>query len=401
MSSPESLNGNALTAATDWSRSGGHTEAWPPPDPFDRSGVVIDALLGTGLDRPVEGDFEEAINWMNLQAGPLVSVDIPSGLNSDTGQELNIACHAVLTVTFIGMKQGLVTGDGADCVGELVFDSLGVPSAVYESVTNSGNIICENLLTDLLVKRSRRSNKSDFGHVLLVGGFKGMSGAISLAGESSLRSGAGKVSIATHPDHANILNISRPELMVFGFSDAGSPDSSLKTGIDKATVLAVGPGLGLQDWSKALFKMCMDSDKPLVVDADGLNLLAGSHCEGKDWVLTPHAAEAGRLLGVTTTEIEANRVESARKLATKFEAIVVLKGNGTVIARPDNEFAICTLGNPGMATAGSGDVLTGIIASFRAQGLSAWDAARAGVVAHAAAGDHAATNLGELSPDSA
>ncbi len=315
---------------------------------------------------------------------------------------MNIACHAVLTVTFIGMKQGLVTGDGADCVGELVFDSLGVPAVVYESVANNGSIIRENLLTDLLVKRSRRSHKGDFGHVLLVGGFKGMSGAIALAGESSLRSGAGKVSIATHPDHANILNISRPELMVSEFSDSGSPDSSIKAGIDKATVLAVGPGLGLNDWSKALFDICMDSDKPLVVDADGLNLLAGSSYQdkdypGKDWILTPHAAEAGRLLGVTTTEIEANRVESARKLATKFEAVVVLKGNGTVVAGPDNEFAICTLGNPGMATAGSGDVLTGIIASFRAQGLSAWDAARAGVVAHAAAGDHAAANLGELS----
>ena len=224
-----------------------------------------------------------------------------------------------------------------------------------------------------------------------------MSGALRLAGEAALRSGAGKVTLLTHPDQAATLNIGCPELMVRGVED-GEDVNELLNEID---VAVFGPGLGQSDWSRSVLQSFEKCKKPMVLDADALNLLAQKNAlaviknPDREVVITPHPAEAGRLLGVSSQAVQEDRVSAAMELARRGDCVSVLKGCGTVIAAPDGRYAICALGNPGMASAGTGDVLAGVIGALLAQGLNAWAAARVGVVAHAAAGDAAATRLGE------
>ena len=389
--SPDSLRGDASSAASDWLRKGGEVLSWPPGPDAGAPDLIFDALLGTGLDRQVEGKFAEAIDWMNGQDCPGIAIDIPSGLHADTGQAMGTAFRASLTISFIGLKQGLLTASGPDLVGELIFDDLEVPASVYQCIRKSGLIIREKILGKNLPERLRNSHKGDYGHVLVLGGNESMSGAVRLAGEAALRSGAGLVTLATHPAHSDTINLARPELMVAGVSRAKHVQKLLR----RSDVLALGPGLGSDDWSRKVFSACLESGLPMVIDADGLNLLAQDHQDLSSVVLTPHPAEAARLLGVSTAIIQSDRVSSALQLAEKFKAVVVLKGCGTVVAGPDGDYAICPLGNPGMATAGSGDALTGIIAAFLAQGLEDYDAATTGVVAHAAAGDLAAGMMGQ------
>jgi NAD(P)H-hydrate epimerase len=241
-----------------------------------------------------------------------------------------------------------------------------------------------------LQTRERNSHKGDFGHVAVVGGIRGMSGAARLCGEAALRTGAGLVSVATDAEHAAMLNLVRPELMVHSVRDA----TELATVLERASVIAAGPGIGQQPWSQQLLTHCLESELPLVVDADGLNLLAKTTFKREDWVLTPHPAEAARLLNCSTASVQQDRVGCAQRLASERNAVVVLKGCGTVIADPHGGYGICPMGNPGMATAGSGDVLTGVIAALLAQGLDCSEAAFGGVVAHAAAGDLAAEQIG-------
>jgi NAD(P)H-hydrate epimerase len=381
----EALSGDAAVAARDYLDSGGGALAWPPDDVqgFD---LVIDALLGTGLDRQTGGRYRDAIEFANRAPAPVVAVDIPSGLHADTGSRMGSTIRAALTVSFIGQKRGLFTADGPDQRGELVFETLDTPPEIHREIDNYGNLIDENIVAEWLPRRPRNSHKGSFGHVLVVGGNRGMGGAVRLAGEAALRSGAGLVSVATHPEHAAVLNLSRPELMVSGVAGA----QQLEPQLARATVLAAGPGMARDEWARELLAACLDSVLPVVVDADGLNLLAESPVSRKDWILTPHPAEAARLLGADTAAVQADRVGAAQSLARAFSAVVVLKGCGTVVAAPAGDYSICGLGNPGMATGGSGDVLTGVIAGLLAQGLGAWKAAQLGVVAHAAAGDRAA-----------
>lgn len=394
---PAELTGDAAGAAAAWLEPGRAVSEWPAAPPEDWPEVVVDALLGTGLDRELGGAYFDAVAWINKLQCPRIAVDIPSGLNADSGCRMGLAVAADLTISFIGLKRGLFTSDGPDCAGQVVFDDLQAPSAIYDSVSTSGELIRENIIGELLGSRRRNTHKGHYGHVLVAGGDRGMSGAPRLAGEAALRSGAGLVSIATHPEHAAHLNAGRPELMVHACQSAGDLDNLL----ERAAVIALGPGLGTGEWSSMLFGLCQAAGKPLIVDADGLNLMAGlpesERRSGAGQVLTPHPAEAARLLQTDTPSVQDDRVHSALELARRFEATVVLKGSGSVIAGPDGRYAICALGNPGMATAGSGDTLTGIIAAFMAQGLDAWRAACLGVVVHAAAGDLAAERLGQRS----
>jgi NAD(P)H-hydrate epimerase len=382
LSDPEALTGDARQAFEDWRASGGKTDSWPQEIP-DEVNLVIDAMLGTGLDRPVGGAYAEAVQAVNQAAEPCVAVDIPSGLNADTGAVMGSAVRADLTVTFIGKKRGLFTAEGPEFAGTLLFDRLEVPTVAYEHVEASGHLLGADRLVRALRPRARNSHKGQFGHVLVVGGDVGMSGAARLAGEGALRSGAGLVSVATHPDHSAMLNLPRPELMVHGVSNA----VELERAADRATVLALGPGLGTGPWGQALWRLCLVDPRPLVVDADGLNLLSAEPQRRDDWILTPHPAEAGRLLGVDTASVQADRFGAARELAQRYGATVVLKGCGSIVAIPDGRADVCALGNPGMSTGGSGDVLTGVVAAMRAQGLPGDEAARIGTVAHALAGD--------------
>lgn len=397
LKSTESLAGDAATAAARWHDAGGKTHPWPARD-IEGQELLVDALLGTGLDRAPEGDYRFAIDRINQSAATVVAVDIPSGLNADTGKLMGRAVQADLTVTFIGRKRGLYTADGPDYSGIVCFADLQTADSVRASVSNSGILIRENLIKKFLPSRDRNTHKGSFGWVLGIGGNSSMSGAVRLCGEAALRSGAGKVTLATNPAHAALVNLTCPELMVRGVRRG----KQLGTLLRQVNVIVTGTGLGQTSWSEDLFRTCMKTDIPMVLDADGLNILArlfpemgGSAQPRGNWILTPHPAEAGRLLGIGASEVQQDRVAVAGQLAERYDAIIVLKGCGTVIADQHGQYAICPLGNPGMATAGTGDVLAGVIGAMIAQHLDLWEAATTGVVAHAWAGDIAAGLVGE------
>ena len=395
MTDPRQLKGDAARACQDWQAQGGEVLLWPLPGDLSCD-LALDALLGTGIDRPVSGEFRGAIAWLNQLDCPRLAIDIPSGLNADTGRAMGCSVQAVDTVTFVGRKRGMYTADGPDYCGRITFDDLAIPAgATQANAGAAGVLLTGDFLAANLKNRPRNTHKGNFGHVLVVGGLRGMSGAVRLCGEAALRSGAGKVTLATDPAHAAHVNQGRPELMVSAIDTEGA----LRSLLENDFTVAVGPGLGTSDWSGSLFNCCLDSSAPLVVDADAINLLAQrlqrepvSHDR---WILTPHPAEAARLLGCSADEVQQDRVGAASGIAGRLGACVVLKGCGTVVADASGRYAICAAGNPGMATAGSGDVLTGVIAALLGQGMGCFDAARAGVLAHAMAGDFAAASLGE------
>ena len=379
------LQGDALTMAQAYRAIGGVERPFQPLT--GKCGVVVDAILGTGLERDVMGQWAEAIGHINSLSLPVVAVDIPSGLHSDTGRVLGVAVEADETISFIGLKQGMFTGVGPDCCGEIHFDSLAVPRDVYASVTPSANRIDWESQGHLIGPRRRTAHKGDAGHVLVIGGAPGFSGAARMAAEAAARTGAGLVTVATHPDHATVLNIGRPELMV----QAVREGADLEPLLERATVVAIGPGLGHSEWGRSLFSVLRQASLPMVVDADALNLLSEQPLHRQDWVLTPHPGEAGRLLGIGSREVQKDRFKAAGDIAANYGGIVVLKGAGTLIADgSDAPVSLCSVGNPGMASGGMGDLLTGILAALVAQGLSLRDAACAAVALHAAAGDKAA-----------
>lgn len=353
--------------------------------------VIVDALLGTGLSGEVRSSFMLAINAINQCNTPVLAVDNPSGLDANTGMPRGLAVKADCTITFIGMKQGLLTGEAADYCGRLVFDDLKLPTAVYERIKPAATRMAYPELITLLPHRKRASHKGDYGHVLIVGGNFGMTGAARLAGEAALRSGAGLVSIATRREHAAVINCGRPELMCHGTENG----EALKALSGHASVIAIGPGLGQDDWAQEMLAMAVARNLPLVVDADALNLLAQIDLPRQHWVLTPHPGEAARLLGESSREASKDRFLTLNRLAEKHNATVVLKGAGTLVQSKAGLPGVCGGGNPAMASGGMGDVLTGIIAGLIAQGLGLSDAARIGVCLHRKAADMATRGIGE------
>lgn len=385
LGSPDRIKGDALANHDAFIALGGEvkpfTELSHPTD------VVVDGIFGTGLEREVAGEWHQAIEMINRFHSPILALDIPSGLHSDSGHILGLAIKANATISFIGLKQGTLTGSGPDCCGRIFFDDLAVPDVVYEGTPPSIRRVEWKTQIKLLGYRQRTAHKGNFGHVLIIGGDQGFSGAAHMAGEAALRTGAGLVSIATRPEHAALLNTIRPELMCHGVLTA----TQLTPLIKQATVIAVGPGLGKSAWGKSLLACVLQTRLPLILDADALNLLAFEPTKRNDWILTPHPGEAARLLKISTAEIQLNRFRSAHILQEKYAGVIVLKGAGTIIQSDESKPThICTEGNPGMATGGMGDVLTGIIAGMLAQGLDLNNAATAAVCLHAAAGDKAA-----------
>ncbi len=398
LKSASQLTGAAETAAADWLDSGGEIHGWAG-EPESDADLIIDALLGTGMDRPLVGDYLAAVQWVNMQTALVAAVDIPSGLNADTGLAQSDCVKADLSCTFIGRKQGLFTADGQTFTGELLFDQLAVPDEVYLHVPAAAQLLSQN--PEYIQPRTQNSHKGNYGHLLICGGQAGMSGAVLLAGETALRAGAGVVNLVTDSTHAAYLNLSRPELMVKAVADP----AALLMVAEQASVIALGPGLGMSDWSQLCFDTLLSTDeaRPVVLDADGLNLLAKSPVQRSNWVLTPHPAEAARLLGVSTEQVQQDRFAATRTLAEKYQAVVVLKGSGSLVAdcRRLNQAGkivvdVCPFGNPGMASAGMGDVLTGLVAALLGQGLGCLEAARLAVVIHARAGDCLAEQQGQL-----
>lgn len=352
--------------------------------------VWVDALFGTGLVRPLTGAAQQAIAVLNAHSAPVLAVDVPSGLSADTGAVLGAAMRAAATVSFIAAKPGLFTGAGPDCCGEVTLDRLGAPVDLGVDLPAACALWPATApLGALLPPRSPVAHKGHFGHVLVVGGSAGMPGAARMAAEAALRVGAGLVSVATAPAHAVTLGIGRPELMVAS-ADSGADLAPL---LARSTVRALGPGLGRGAWAQRMFAAMLTAPGPLVLDADGLNILAEAPCRRTDWILTPHPAEAGRLLGFTTAEIQTDRLSAARALVTRYGGVVVLKGAGTLVD-DGREVALCAGANPGLASGGMGDVLTGLIAGLLAQGLAPFAAARAGVRLHLRAGTLAARAMG-------
>lgn len=376
-------HGDAAKARQAWEAGAGRVQLWDAQAMLPDAELHVDALYGIGLNRAPEAAAARLIEQINRSGRPVLALDLPSGLNSDSGDCPGAAIRADVTVTFIAGKRGLHTGRAADQVGVLELAGLGVPDSVYEQVRPDAQL----LAAAALPARARYANKGDHGHVLVIGGEYGMAGAARLAGESALRAGAGLVSVATRAEHVFALNATRPELMVRGVDG----QQTLAPLLARASVLALGPGLGQAAWGHALWLTALDANKPLVLDADGLNLLAREPRQfSMPTVLTPHPGEAARLLGVSTSEIERDRFAAVRELSRRYAAVVVLKGAGSLIADPDGRLDVCPWGNPGMASAGMGDLLTGIVAALLAQGCTPWQAAGLGVGLHARAGDLAA-----------
>lgn len=392
LSDPQRLRGDARLAWEDYRKYGGEVVQFSEAL-CAGADLLIDALLGTGLDRALDGACRHAVESLDAAAAPVIAVDIPSGLCGRTGAVLGAAVEADVTVTFIGRKIGLYLGAGPHHAGEVVFAGLGVPLEQAARAAPLARIVGTEDLLRGLPRRARAAHKGSFGHVLVIGGNEGMGGAVRLAAEAALRSGAGLVSVATRAANVGALIAARPELMCRGVE---GPDD-LAGLLARATVVAIGPGLGQDEWARALLAAVLGAAQPLVVDADALNLLAETGHRRDDWILTPHPGEAARLLGTTIAQVQADRLESLQALGRRYGAAVLLKGRCTLIGQGGELPYLVDAGNPGMATAGMGDVLTGMVAGILAQ-QPASDLLLAGACAahiHARTADELARSGGE------
>ena len=352
-------------------------------DTLNSTDVIVDALLGTGLDRCVEGAYRDAIAAINASGKPVLALDIPSGLSADTGQALGTAVRADATVTFIVPKLGLFMEQGRALAGEVICADLGVPDDVLATQTPAVQGLhwadCPR------PPRPAHAHKGRCGTALLIGGDT-LAGAIALASEAALHSGAGLTQVVTRTEHRTTLLCRNPALMVY---DQLTPER-----LEAATAVGIGPGLGRDDWGRSLLQPLLHRDLPRVLDADALNVLADTPMRADNWILTPHPGEAARLLGCSVAEVQTDRLSAVHKLQQRYGGVIVLKGAGTLID-DGSRIYLCLQGNPGMATGGMGDVLTGIVTALLAQGLPLADAARSGVCLHAAAADLAAAHHGQ------
>ncbi|MGH8660962.1 MAG: NAD(P)H-hydrate dehydratase [Burkholderiales bacterium] len=378
------LSADAIAALRAWRAAGGTIAAALPA--AQEWGLVVDGIFGIGLERDVTGRQAEWIAAINRLGVPILALDVPSGLQSDSGRIMGCAARATHTVTFIALKPGLLTLDGPDHCGDVHVRTLGLDPQKLRPAR--GFVIGPGILERALPPRARNTHKGDYGSVGIVGGDHGMVGAALLAGRAALKTGSGRVYVGLLSRDAHAVDTEQPELML------RTADEVLKLG--HLTCLAVGPGLGQMPDAAFYLGVALESQLPLVLDADALNLIAADarlagalRARSAPSLLTPHPAEAARLLATSTREVQDDRVGAATALAARLNALVVLKGAGSVCAAPDGTWHINTTGNPGMASAGMGDVLTGIIAALLAQGADPRTALLAGVHLHGAAADRA------------
>lgn len=381
----------AASAARQWQASGGEILAWNDAAQLRAADLIVDALFGIGLTRPLTGAAAGLVDAINDSGVPVLAADVPSGIHADTGAVTGAAIRATRSLCLLVRKTGLFTGAAPDHAGVVDFDDLGTGAMVAPPRRDDRRLLEVDDLRAWLPPRRRAAHKGDHGHVLVVGGDHGMAGAPRIAGAAALRAGAGFCSVATRSAQVALIGAAWPELMVHGIDDA----AALSVPMQRADVLAIGPGLGQGDWSQALLAQALVGDLCRVLDADALNLIAARPIPlPAQTIITPHPGEAARLLGTTVAEVERDRFGAVRELAQRHGVVAVLKGAGTLI--DDSERCLlCPFGNPGMASAGMGDALTGVIAAFLAQGLAPFQAAAAGVLAHALAGDAAAREGGE------
>ncbi len=386
LESAKPLPEEASTARDAWLNAGGVIHApdilWP--EDID---LIIDGLLGTGLRSAPRENIAALITHANCHSAPVVALDIPSGLMAQTGATPGAVIQAAHTVTFIALKPGLLTGKARDVVGVLHHNALGLDSWLAGQETHLSRFDASQLAEWLLPRRPT-SHKGDHGKLVIVGGDYGTAGAIRMAGEAALRSGAGLVRVLTRIENIAPIITARPELMVHELTLP-----MLEESLEWADVVVIGPGLGQQAWGKQALQKVENFRKPMLWDADALNLLAINPDKRHNRILTPHPGEAARLLNCSVAEIESDRLLSARRLVKRYGGVAVLKGAGTVVAS-DETLGIIDAGNAGMASGGMGDVLSGIIGALLGQKLPLYDAACAGCVAHGAAADQLAARYG-------
>jgi hydroxyethylthiazole kinase-like uncharacterized protein yjeF len=387
---PDKLTGDARRAQEEWLAAGGHAHPFVA-DALSGCDVIVDGLLGIGLKGPPRGEALAVIGAINAAKRPVLALDIPSGVDADTGVVHEAAVRAEITLSFVGFKAGLFLGAGPEYAGVVLLDDLGVVAPAQPQFAPLMRRIDEAEIAAGLPRRPRESHKGTNGRVLIIGGGGGMPGALRLAGAACLRVGAGLVKVAGAPENLVPVTAANPELIYL----PAAATTSLEEAIGGSDVMAIGPGLGQNDWARRLWEQALRAQGvPAVVDADALNLLASNPVKlPGDWIMTPHPGEAARLLGVPTQDIQRDRLGAARELTARYGAVAVLKGAGSLVAigvAGGAEVFICERGNPGMATAGMGDVLTGVIAGLRAQIPDSPRAARLGVLVHALAGDSAA-----------
>ncbi len=376
----DKLSADAQAALALWTDADGATlEDIPAQGRWD---LVVDGLFGIGLTRALEGRHAVLVQRMNALGAPLIALDIPSGIHADTGAVMGVAVRAARTLSFIALKPGLLTLDGPDHCGTVDVADLGIDT--NSLVPASGRLLDASCVGEVLAPRAQNFHKGMAGSVAVLGGARGMTGAALIAARAALKLGAGRVYLGLLDADALLIDTGAPELM---FRDAAAA-------LGPATVAAIGPGLGTSASAKDLLALALEAALPLVLDADALNLIAQDQALAKrvrdrkaPTLATPHPAEAARLLGVSTAAVQADRLAAARQLAGNLDAHVVLKGKGSIIASADGRFHINPTGNPGMASAGMGDALTGFAASLLAQGAEPGQALAAAVWLHGAAGD--------------
>ncbi len=397
LSPPEKLTGDAKKAyqmSLEASASIQSFDAESQLDPETRH-VIVDAMLGTGLNSDVRGDYKCAINLCNSASLPIFAVDIPSGLSADQGVPLGTAIRADCTATFIGLKLGLFTAEGRHYAGDIVYDDLNVPAEVFTHFSPHARILDYPTLISKVRPRSATTHKGHCGHVLVIGGDHSFGGAVIMAAEAAARMGAGLTSVATQPEHCAALLARCPEVMVKAVSHL----SELHGLLDKADVIVVGPGLGQSPWSEQMLSTALQKGLPCVLDADALNLLA----KRPDWlpvdssalIYTPHPGEAARLLKISTQDVQQDRLHAVETLQQRLGGSVLLKGSGSLLAHPSGDVYLCADGNPGMASGGMGDVLSGMIGGLLAQGFTPELSLNLAVVLHAKAADACAERHGE------
>jgi NAD(P)H-hydrate epimerase len=367
--------------------------------------VVVDALFGTGLSRPLDGQFADLVGGLNDLAVPRLAADLPSGLNGSRADVFGPALNADLTVTFAAVKIPHVFLPAAELVGRVVVADLGIPRALIEGAEGDLHLLTDEDLAPLLRVRSAESHKGDYGHVLIVGGSEGKSGAAILTARAAVRSGAGLVTVAAPAPALPTIEAASIESMAIPLpvADGGLAEGAVAAAVaamEGKSVLAVGPGLGTDGETPACVRAIVSQALlPVVLDADGLNAFVGQIGDlaqrPHETILTPHPGELARLLGVSTADVLADRVGCVRRACEESESVVVLKGHLSLIADPLGGISVNPTGNPGMATGGSGDVLTGTIAALWAQGYGPVAAAQLGVYLHGLAGDIAASSRGE------
>lgn len=368
-----------------------------------KQSVIVDALLGTGLNTAVTGNYADIIQAANSQSQPILAVDVPSGLCSNTGQVLGIAVRANLTVSFIGLKLGLFTGHGREYAGNIRYSNLELAREILEHRPAVATRLDLKTLLSKISPRGRSTHKGQCGHVMIIGGDIGFGGAIILASKAAARMGAGLTSVITHTSHRTALLSNLPEAMVH------SPESLdiIEQLLSKADVIVIGTGLGQTAWSEKMLYAALTSKKPLVMDADALNLLAqneenfqqliqsANETLKANFVFTPHPGEAARLLNVSTEDIQSDRLKSLKDLHSKWGGNILLKGSGSLIINHQKQLSLCPYGNPGMASGGMGDVLSGLIGGLMAQGFETGYALELAVTLHGRAADIASYKNGE------